>query len=941
MVARLWWKEARTLWPLWAAVLAMAVVVGGLYFRYDRPSIRAGDLPQALIAVTILYAFAVGSTAFAGEREGKTLPFLDTLPVGRRALWWGKASFAFLSLFALALTCSALALALSTLTRHLDPSAVGATSGSRFGAFGATPRVGSRVDETVTFLLAALAWSLFWSALRENVLSVAVLAILSVASVELSWSALDGIAPADLILVPTASTLRLVFAGVALAASWAILTRAPRPGRAAGAPRTVPIAAPAIRVGRRPWAPAFLALSWQAAREARSAGPTLAAAGAFAFVMLGFLLFTSTSRAAGDAFAWFLLIGGGVGLAAGVNVFGIANRHRDYRFLTHHGVGPGLAWLARVLVWAVPVAAFAWLLGLPAQPWGVARSGRPIPNPGWLVVAGGFAVGQLCGLTIRRPITAGTVGVLAMILLMPPLVALQVLRIVPGEGLALVPLALLLIGLAWSGDWMAERPGAGPWLRLAGLVGVAGALLFGGFVAYRARSLPDIGNPFERTGTPPAVAADEGAAAGYRRAAAACIPLPPSAGSVVDFTPVERVIADGWDPDARLVVDYWRSNAGAIDLARRAAGRHGPGVSRPATLTGPLDPVLDAMRRLVPLLALDARERQSRGDLAGGWEDLRAIGRMANHAAEGGGIIQRLVSRGLGARRFQLGTSWAADARQTPALLRAALADADPMPPIVEAIRVEAGIYDRAMDLPAEELAQAVSSSGRVPRSNLQVIADAGLYAPWERARARRLFRILFAQMAEVAALDPWARPAEVGSFGVPASGFAWPPRVKRWFFPAAELERAIEGTPIVQLLQPATRTTLYAFDQEAVERRAFELILALRVWQLEHGGRYPLALRELVPSVLPALPIDPFSGKAFGYIPSQGQEIPRLGVDLGRPDAKATRRPTRLGQWLLYSVGPDQKDDRAEQDMRADGYRSYGDFVFPLPAAQGPPEAP
>jgi len=940
MLARLWWKEARTLWPLWAAVLAMAVAAAGLFVRYDREAVQAGALPPVLISVTLLYAFAIGSTAFAGEREGKTLAFLDTLPVDRRTLWWGKASFAFFSLLALALTCAALALALTALTHKAGERAEIRTLNAPFNRFELAE---FRREFFATYLLAALAWSLFWSALRESVLTVAVLAMLTVASVELAWSALGGIAPAG--PIPPAWAFRLAAAGVATAASWAIMTRSPRPGRPASAPRAAPIAAPAdrpARAGRRPWAPAFLALAWQAAREALSAGLTLAVAGGFGFVMLAFLLLAySPPGSAGDAVAWFLLIAAALGLAAGVNVFGIGNRQRDCRFLVHHGVRPGLVWLARVLVWAVPVAAFAWLLDRFGVTWMNGRLGRPMPSPGWLVVATGFAVGQLCGLTIRRPITAGTIGVLAMILLMPPLIALQLLRIVPGAGLALVPLALLLIGLAWSGDWMAERPGAGPWLRLAGLVGVAGALLFGGFVAYRSRSLPDIGNPFERTGTPPAVAAGEGAAEGYRRAAAACVPLPPSEGSVVDFTPVERVIADGWDPDARLVVDYWRSNAGAIDLARRAAGRHGPGVSRPATLTEPLDPVLDAQRRLVTLLALDARERQSRGDLAGGWEDLRAIGRMANHAAEGGGIIQRLVSRGLGARRFQLGTSWAADARQTPALLRAALADADPMPPIVEAIRVEAGIYDRAMDLPAEELAQAVSSSGRVPRSNLQVIADAGLYAPWERARARRLFRILFAQMAEVAALDPWARPAEVGNLGVPGSGFAWPPRVKRWFFPAAELERAIEGTPIVQLLQPATRTTLYAFDQEAVERRAFELILALRVWQLEHGGRYPLALRELVPSVLPALPIDPFSGKAFGYIPSQGQEIPRLGVDLGRADAKATRRPTRLGQWLLYSVGPDQKDDRAEQDMRADGYRSYGDFVFPLPAAQGPPEAP
>ena len=935
MLARLWWKEARTVWPLWAAVLGIAVVVAGLSYRYDRPSVESGALTPALICVTLLYAFAAGSAAFAGEREGKTLAFLDTLPVDRRRLWWGKASFAFLSLLALVATCAALALAVAALARHLDHHPTGISEGILLGR---RMPAGGRIGDVAVSLIAALAWALLWSASRENVLTVAVLAMLSFATVELVWSALGGVAPDE--LVPPAWALRLAFAGAATAASWAIMTRTPRPGRSPAAPRTLPIAAPEARPGRRPRGPAFLALVWQTAREARSAGLTLLAAGVFGFVTLFFLLVTSPGRATDDAVAGVFLIAAALGLAAGVNVFGIGNRRQDHRFLLHHGVRPGMVWLAKVLVWAVPVAAFAWLLDRAGVTWMNARQGQQMPNPGWLLVAGGFAVGQLCGLTIRRPITAGTVGVLATILVMPPLVALQLLRLVPGEGLALVPLALLLIGLAWSGDWLAERPGAGRWLRLVGLVGGAAGLLFAGFVLYRARSIPDIGDPFARTGSPPAVAAVEGAVEGYRRAAAGIVPFPPAKGSAVDMTPVDRVIAEGWDPDARAVVAYWKANAAAIDRARRAAARPHAGFPGPAprTILDPFDPALDGMRRLAPLLALDARERQARGDLAGAWEDIRAIGRVAKHAAEGGHFIPRLIACGIDALVLPLGTAWAADARQTPALLRAALADREPLPPIAEAYRAEFELTERTLDLPADVLAQAVSAANPGSRSTLQVLADAGIYAPWERERARRLLRILYAQMAEVAALDPWARPAEVGNFGLPGSGFSWPPREKHRFFPAAELERYIEGTPIVRLLYPTTYPTLFTNDRDSVERRAFELILALRVWQLEHGGDYPVALRELVPSVLRELPIDPYSGKSFGYLPSQGQAVPGLGVNLGRADAKESVRPTRLGQWLLYSVGPDRKDDRAEKDVRADVYRSYGDYVLPLPDAGKPP---
>jgi hypothetical protein len=65
------------------------------------------------------------------------------------------------------------------------------------------------------------------------------------------------------------------------------------------------------------------------------------------------------------------------------------------------------------------------------------------------------------------------------------------------------------------------------------------------------------------------------------------------------------------------------------------------------------------------------------------------------------------------------------------------------------------------------------------------------------------------------------------------------------------------------------------------------ELALALRAYRQEHHGAYPASLGALAPAYLARLPIDPFGGGATPY-------------------------HYRLGgaTYLLYSVGPDGKDD-------------------------------
>ena len=45
---------------------------------------------------------------------------------------------------------------------------------------------------------------------------------------------------------------------------------------------------------------------------------------------------------------------------------------------------------------------------------------------------------------------------------------------------------------------------------------------------------------------------------------------------------------------------------------------------------------------------------------------------------------------------------------------------------------------------------------------------------------------------------------------------------------------------------------------------------LALKIYKCEHG-KYPASLQELVPAILPEIPVDPLDGKPFGYSVKNG----------------------------------------------------------------------
>ena len=113
--------------------------------------------------------------------------------------------------------------------------------------------------------------------------------------------------------------------------------------------------------------------------------------------------------------------------------------------------------------------------------------------------------------------------------------------------------------------------------------------------------------------------------------------------------------------------------------------------------------------------------------------------------------------------------------------------------------------------------------------------------------------------------------------------------------------------------------------------------ILALRVWQLSHGDQFPDSLNSLIPEELPILPDDPYSGRAFGYRRSQGEEMPTLATHLC-PVAKKQEVP-KPGSTLLYSIGQDRQDHGGLAILKGGLQSQPFDIVFtipPVPAKTG-----
>jgi hypothetical protein len=919
MYTRLWWKDARQFWPIWAFLFLAAGVTQLFVHHYASPENREVVLGLLAVGWAGLYAFAVGAAAFAGERETGTLRLLDVLPAPRRVVWAGKVSFALITTIALA----ALLLGLAMLDAPIVPL-------RRPGASEAALLLGS-------MLLMGLAVSLFCSAVLNSALLAAVTAIGLTTIGHLVM--LDQYPDRSTLPLPARElALALVaLVGSLVAFSWgrrsrrlpiALQLRSPievrwtgrpragaSPSRAATEPAVTPsapaptpampipgrsIAAPAIWTSDRPRPRLRLAelrsLAWQTMRQGRTTWLLLLAIGLIGPAQL---LLDAVTPDALIRTPLPLIWNAMIALVAGVSVFGLENRRRTQRLLVHHGARPGLVWTAKLATWCFGLmiiwAPLAFLVvSQPANP-------RAIENWTKLVLglSLGFAVAVLCGMALPRLITAAVVAMVISLTLALAQFGLAELGMLPAWGLIVLPVVLLAVSWAWSGDWLLERPAPGRWVRLGLILSGALTTTFAGYAGWRAWSVPDVGPipmPAAWAATSAPLPPDRDAAPIYREATDQL--YSEAASAVHDPNLLDRV--------ARAPDMFPRS----FDLIRRAAMRpdcrwFGP---ERITLARGLD--LPPLRLLGDLVAARARGRLGRGDLVGAWDDITTIFRMARHLGRSAMLGPGLHALAIERQALGLAGQWAEAPGQSPDRLRAAIAayrDLPPMPPAPDVMRGEGLAAERTIDLPIDDLRDWLVDYSRQGQPERAISVEELLRldlatTPWERARARRVNRLLTAELARLASLEPRQRPADRGQ-ALQALG------PSRW------LPGLAERSWVAEVLSPNTGSYLLSDDLNEVGHRALVQVLAIRAWQLRHGGRFPERLEDLVPEELPGLPLDPYSGRPFGIIP-RAAEIP--GPPPSDPSAA---RPTEIH--AIYSVGLDGRAEPAST--------SSDDIVFPI----------
>jgi ABC-type transport system involved in multi-copper enzyme maturation permease subunit len=955
MYARLWWKDARQLWPIWAFLAVAAAIGQWLALKFWPSATQPMGLSLLALMWASFYAIASGAAAFAGEREADTLRLLDIMPVARPVTWTGKVSFALLT--TIVLVCLLLAMAALGMSRRAAPH----------GATFLTFRDGVSLAVVV---LEGLAWGLFWSALLSSALSAAVAAIFCTG---VSWIVL--LAKLDTALAELSDALRQLalwqsgIALVAMAASYLLFTwrgrpnrlrvalrspvvvawtgfRRPKPARPQldlpdlfrlpRAPSAVSSDAPAgfsTASIRRPWFRTWFlaarALAWETVRESGKTWFLLGLCG-----LLGVLPSLLAGGPSVNSVEYVVFADIVIALAAGVRVFGVENRAGTQRFLNYHAAHPRLIYLIKVAVWCVGLAAI-WGLQVIA----VATLPQPVPSRDQLILLAGalalpivftFSVAQLCGMVIRRGITALIAAMILTAGLAAPLVVGISTLIMPLWAPLVIAFALLAVSWTWSRDWVQSRPAPGRWLRLGLLLLGSLSSVFAAYASYRVLSVPS----------------DSSIAVPQRWVEAARpMPAPERNAAELYREAGRRVIVRDPSKPAQLV----KQNSEALELARHAAAQPECwfGVFDGLSAGNGLDAVL--MDRLAELVVLDTSQQEQNGNLDAAWDDIVLLFGMARQLSEGTGGTRSLAAWSIERDALGLALAWTIAPKQTPERLHAALAAYRALPGMVQfgdVAQSEASLTEKILSLPTDDLrSRLIATQGD---ESWQAAWVDVITLPWEVARARRVARVFASAYSQTAAQQPFQRLVRSSD---------------QRFLP--EFNDALVTTPLAARLLVNMGPYIESSDRNEVGRRALVQVLALRAWQLRHDGRMPDRLDQLVPEELPSLPDDPYTGRAFGYIPSDGQAVPSLRDTLGEwlsytagSGARSTfsAREVRpwgaaTGCWLLYSVGPDFRDNRGDANGRVaqqpDQHGLYNpssvfdprlnyDIVFPIPPLIG-----
>ena len=932
MIRTLAWKEGREQRLVFPAMLILGfVLIVGLANVLGPGELRAIYRRLELLgivatAVAFTYGMVCGAMMLAGEREARTLPFLDYLEGSRLRIWTTKVTVGAILTFGLALVKAGEAAV-------LGPD---------------IPHSGHWFIIVPLFALGGFAWGLLGSALCRNVLAAVGVAAALIFVVSLFWFMFAAVIGNrhDRLIAITLIGGAVTCTVAALAASALIFCR-PDWQRA-------PTGRGVVQKTRRAKGHGLRAVLWLTYQQGWT--------GFLVLVVASLILGTIIPDHALLLWPLATLL---LGVGCGRGVFAGEQAGEGQRFLGDQRLPVGRIWITKTICWLVAAGVLALLMFITALvQFSILafRSGEGrealhlvdrLVGPDWLIrdlldhigpwtfltlgLSYGFAVGEFFGLLTRKTAVAAVLAVLVGFTMagawLPSLLAGGVYR----WQVLLVP-AILLVGVrpvlrAWaSGRLHTLRP-----LAFLTSVGVLALAWMAGNFWFRAVQIPDVGEPFDVRAFAASLPTPEQNEAGqlirqaavslqeyekeanaeFMSAASGKGGAPALQHKLLEFFPGSKasdlllgdILQNGWTKDNASLgpwLDRMFRGKWAEEF-RKAAGLPLGMIVNLRLATPESETYAFLCTHVGDLFTARAYQLMAEGKQGAALEHLGivlALSRQMQHKPlswtyEGGLHVQTHALLAL--------ERWLRGVGAKPVLVRSAWREmnqhAAQPPTLVDCIKAKYFVVDSNRENPAVLVSE--KYDGAAPETFLLTVASR---APWEAERETRLLHLMGSNALRLAETPLWEPSA---SPNVPRAGLL---AYRRW------------GTSFRDLPPTFQRAWNWGLGYERVEAmrqsegrilcqlRGTQLIAALALYELEKG-KPAATLDALVPGYLPAVLQDPYSGQPFRYRISQGEKVEREPPVAGPEAEKAVEVSIPAGQGIVWSVGPEGKDTGGSHD--------------------------
>jgi hypothetical protein len=387
---------------------------------------------------------------------------------------------------------------------------------------------------------------------------------------------------------------------------------------------------------------------------------------------------------------------------------------------------------------------------------------------------------------------------------------------------------------------------------------------------------------------------------------------------------------EAWENDPqsvdRAAVDAWLANFD-VGFEKLAAAQQRPKcMFQPGRSLHSLWPHIQAARAVGRVVTWRSRRDRERGDLERPVRDLEMLLRLNRDFQVGGVAVSQAVAAALDRVCCDLVLGLlnapSISARQCDRLLALLVEhEAKSVDGFVETNRAEyissrQALHDlqhRTGSFDPQVMRDDLQIEGDVtsPLACIKLFADLGSFdAPQMQKVATRLQASLLPdawQGGKMLSEEDYATEvAALNRFYATLFALAAQPGYRR--LGERQLQDAValvNQTMLAALVIPPEAAILELLNRGEARLHGTQCLVALRRWRLDHAGAPPDLDRLVKAAGLPRVPIDPFAGEPL-----------RLAILDGQP--------------VIYSVGSDRKDDKAQITWN-EVHKEPGDFIFRL----------